>query len=132
MTSNKANRKIEKAKRKTKRQSLKHQKAIRYNPDIKIGLTKDIIESRIQENLINIKAVNRSKSYGRIIFENVFNFCNTVTIILVIILIAVGQPNQAVSSSIILANIIIGISQEIKQNSRWKSFRLWRTAYAMY
>lgn len=114
MTSNKANRKIEKAKRKTKRQSLKHQKAIRYNPDIKIGLTKDIIESRIQENLINIKAVNRSKSYGRIIFENVFNFCNTVTIILVIILIAVGQPNQAVSSSIILANIIIGISQEIK------------------
>ncbi|MFW5779982.1 MAG: HAD-IC family P-type ATPase [Bacillota bacterium] len=117
MTLNKATKKIEKAKTKTRKDSTKHKKAIRYNPDINTGLTQDMVNQRIEDNLTNDKPINRSKSYGRIIFENVFNFCNTVTIILVAILIAVGQPNQTVSSSIILANMIIGISQEIK--AKW-------------
>lgn len=109
--------KITKARSKSKKDSLKLKKAERYNPDIKIGLSDEIVRQRVEDNLTNNKPINRSKSYSRIIFENVFNFCNTITLLLVIILIAVGQPNQTVSSSIILLNIAIGIYQEIK--AKW-------------
>lgn len=109
--------KVTKARSKTKRDSLKLKKAERYIADKAVGLTEDKVNERIEDNLTNNKPINRSKSYSRIICENVFNFCNTVTIILVAILIAVGQPNQTVSSCIILLNMAIGIYQEIK--AKW-------------
>ncbi|MDD4315660.1 MAG: HAD-IC family P-type ATPase, partial [Clostridia bacterium] len=114
---NTEHKKITKARAKSKRDSFKLKKAERYNPDTATGLTDEIVLERIEDNLTNHKPINRSKSYSRIIFENVFNFCNTITLILVIILIAVGQPNQTVSSCIIVLNIAIGIYQEVK--AKW-------------
>lgn len=114
---NTEHKKITKARSKSKKDSLKLKKAERYNPDITTGLNLETVSQRVEDNLTNHKPINRSKSYSRIVFENVFNFCNTITLILVIILIAVGQPNQTVSSSIILLNIAIGIYQEIK--AKW-------------
>lgn len=117
MTKQTEHKKITKAKGKTKKDSFKLKKAERYLPAIDMGLTQEKVNERIEDNLTNHKPINRSKSYGRIIVENVFNFCNTVTLILVIILIAVGQPNQTVSSCIIFLNMAIGIYQEIK--AKW-------------
>lgn len=93
---------------------IKQKFAQRYEPDIKIGLSGDIVQQRIEQGLYNDKPVSRSKSYARIVFENVFNFCNTITLSLVILLIAINAANQAVSSCIIFINMAIGIYQEIK------------------
>ena len=91
---------------------LKH--ADRYDPDINIGLTDSIVAERVADKLINTKPINRTKSYSRIILENIFNFCNTVTIILVALLFIAGAGMYAVSSVIVILNIAIGIWQEIK------------------
>ena len=94
--------------------SHKHRDATRYDPDINIGLTQDKVNDRISEKLTNDKPINRTKSYTRIVLENVFNFCNTVTIILVALLFIAGAGMYAVSSVIVILNMAIGIWQEIK------------------
>lgn len=94
--------------------SSKLRHAVRYDPDINVGLTEMQIAERTEEKLINEKPANRTKSYGRIIFENVFNFCNTATIILVALLFIAGAGMYAFSSIIVILNMAIGIYQEIK------------------
>lgn len=99
---------------KIKEDSQKLKNAERYDCDINIGLSNSIVAERVADKLTNQKPINRTKSYGRIIFENIFNFCNTVTIILVALLFIAGAGMYAVSSVIVIANIAIGIWQEIK------------------
>lgn len=94
--------------------SHKHRDATRYDPDINIGLTPDKVDDRIAEKLTNDKPINRTKSYTRIVLENIFNFCNTVTIVLVALLFIAGAGMYAVSSVIVILNMAIGIWQEIK------------------
>lgn len=108
---------LEKAKTHIKKDSHKLKKAERYDTDVKNGLTEAQVLSRIEDGLTNKKPINRTKSYARIIFENVFNFCNTVTILLCVLLVLVGRANETVSSCIILLNMAIGIAQEIK--AKW-------------
>ena len=91
---------------------LKH--AERYDPDINEGLTADKVAERKTDRLTNDKPINRTKSYTRIVIENVFNFCNTVTIILVALLFISGAGMYTVSSCIVILNMAIGIWQEIK------------------
>lgn len=114
---NKENKKILKARNKTKKDSHKLKKADRYYPNILTGLTFNQVEERRRDNLTNEKPINRSKSYSRIIIENVFNFCNTVSIVLVILLILIGAWDYTISSCIIFINMAIGIYQEIK--AKW-------------
>ena len=94
--------------------SHKHRDATRYDPDINIGLTQDKVDDRVAEKLTNDKPINRTKSYTRIVVENIFNFCNTVTIILVALLFIAGAGMYAVSSVIVILNMAIGIWQEVK------------------
>ena len=99
---------------KIKDDSQKLKNATRFDPDVNVGLSDAIVAERVADKLTNQKPINRTKSYGRIIFENVFNFCNTVTIILVALLFFAGAGMYGVSSVIVIANIAIGIWQEIK------------------
>lgn len=94
--------------------SQKLKKADRYDPNINIGLTESQYAERVADKLTNIKPINRTKSYTRIVLENVFNFCNTATIILVALLFIAGAGMYTVSSVIVILNIAIGIWQEIK------------------
>lgn len=114
---NTEHRKVTKARSKTKKDSHKLKKADRYYPDIKQGLSLAQVEERREDNLTNVKPINRSKSYSRIALENIFNFCNTVTIILVVLLIMIGAWDYTISSCIIFINMAIGIYQEIK--AKW-------------
>ncbi len=97
-----------------KEDSQRLKNAERFDPDVNIGLTESIVAERNADKLTNLKPINRTKSYGRIIFENIFNFCNTATIILVALLFIAGAGMYAVSSVIVILNIAIGIWQEIK------------------
>lgn len=99
---------------KVKDDSSKLRHAERYDPDVNVGLSDSIVAERIADKLTNVKPLNRTKSYGRIVFENIFNFCNTATIILVALLFIAGAGMYAVSSVIVILNIAIGIWQEIK------------------
>lgn len=94
--------------------SHKLKNAERFDPDINVGLSDAVVAERFADKLFNQKPLNRTKSYGRIIFENIFNFCNTATIILVALLFIAGAGMYAVSSVIVILNIAIGIWQEIK------------------
>ena len=109
--------KLERARNKKKHDSHKLKNAEKFFPTTDTGLTAEQVEIRVRDGLINKKTDNSSKSYFRIVFENIFNFCNTVTILLVILLLAIGAWDYTLSSSIIFINIAIGIIQEIK--AKW-------------
>ena len=108
---------LEKVRNRKKHDSHKLKHADRFYPSTEEGLSSAQVEQRNQEGLVNKKTDNTSKSYVRIVFENIFNFCNTVTILLVILLLAIGAWDYTLSSSIIFINIAIGIVQEIK--AKW-------------
>ena len=116
MKENKAAQKLAKARarHKHKRDSLKLKMAERIYPSVEKGLSSAQAEERTKAGLVNTKTSTGSKSYLRIVAENIFNFCNTVTIALMILLIAIGAWDYAISSCIILINIAIGIWQEFK------------------
>ena len=101
---------------------LKH--AERFDPDINEGLTETQVAERTSDKLTNDKPINRTKSYTRIVLENVFNFCNTVTIILVALLFIAGAGMYTVSSCIVILNMAIGIWQEIKAKHKVEKLSL--------
>ncbi|MDR1905975.1 MAG: HAD-IC family P-type ATPase [Clostridiales bacterium] len=86
----------------------------RYFPDKKTGLTLEQAKSRQEQGLRNVNTSVRSKSYLKIVVGNITNFCNIVTLSLIILLIAIGAWDYAVSSFILFINIGIGIFQEVK------------------
>lgn len=96
------------------KETKKIKNAERYFPDIDNGLTAALVAERTDDRLTNVKDINRSKSYFRIFVENIFTFCNTVTLILIIALVSVGAISDTLSSCIIFMNMFIGIFQEIK------------------
>ncbi len=94
--------------------SQKMKKADRLIPQSDYGLTANQVESRQNDHLTNQRNTKESKSYLRIVADNLFNFCNVVCIALVILLCSIGAWDYTLSTSIILVNIVIGIWQEVK------------------
>ena len=105
---------LQRARNKKKNGSRSHKNAERFTPDISKGLDGAVVAQRREDNLVNIKPINRAKSYPRIIFENIFSFCNIVTLFLMLLLVCIGAADYALSSSIIIISMVIGIVQEIK------------------
>ncbi len=92
----------------------------RYSPSLEMGLGFSQVEQRKKEGQTNWKVINTSKSYLRIIAENVFTFCNIVTFILVTMLFIIGEYSDTFSSLIIVCNIVIGTVQGIKAKNAVK------------
>lgn len=109
--------KLEKAREKKKKDSLKLKFADKFNPSQEIGLSNEQVAIRNKEGLVNKQSDSGSKSYISIVLSNIFNFCNTVTIVLVVLLWCIGAWDYTISSCIIFVNIAIGIVQEIK--AKW-------------
>ena len=100
-----------------KKDSFKMKKAERINASALYGLTEEQVKDRQKDNLVNKKALDKTKSYTKIVVQNVFNFCNTLIIILCIILDILGHFDYTISSSMIAINIAVGIFQEVK--AKW-------------
>ena len=100
-----------------KKDSFKLKKAERINASAFTGLTYAQVLDRQKDNLVNKKALDKTKSYTKIVFQNVFNFCNSLIIILCIILDVMGYFSYTISSSMIAINMAVGIFQEIK--AKW-------------
>ena len=86
----------------------------RYQVDAKVGLTAEQVQSRMDEGLVNIDTSRKSKSIGGIIVTNLLTFFNIVYLVITILLVTNGKWQQCTYVTVVLANTLIAIIQEIK------------------
>lgn len=87
---------------------------VRYDIDPKMGLTDEIAEQRMVDELFNRTKSNSNRSVFGIIVKNIFTFFNLLIFAIAGFLMWVGAPvTDFVFLVIVSINIIIGIIQEI-------------------
>ena len=99
-----------------------HKKALKNNPenikryesDPDKGLSNEIVERRVLDELVNITKKGSTKSKKAIVFSNIFTFFNILTFIIAGWLISVKAFTDLVFLAIVTANLVIGIYQEIR------------------
>ena len=86
----------------------------RFNPDIKVGLTKEQVDKRIKDKL-NYKDVTvPTKTIKRIISDNFFTLFNFLNFGLALAIILVGAYKNVLFIGTVILNIIISTVQEIR------------------
>lgn len=109
-------------KKKTKRIPI--EKITRFNPSIKTGLTLSQVEEHSKQGYANIIDNKITKTYRSIFFTNIFTFFNLLCFVVAGALIAVGAYSNLFFVSIFLANILIGIIQEIRAKKTIEKIKL--------
>ena len=79
-----------------------------------VGLTDEEVLERKRAGLTNEATESPSKSVGQIIKGNLFTYFNLIFLIIAILLILVGSVRDLTFLPIIVANILIGIFQELR------------------
>ncbi len=105
----------EKQIKKRRKELRKHPSTlVRYKIDPEVGLTDEIAEQRMIDELTNRTKTKSNRSVFRIIMHNLFTFFNILIFAIAGCLIAVGAPiTDFVFLLMVSCNIIIGIIQEI-------------------
>lgn len=86
-----------------------------FNVDLEVGLNDEQVKSRIDDGLVNRILKHVSKSYGKIIYDNLVNFFNILLFAIAALMIVAGVPITSYMFLVILfANITIGLVQDIK------------------
>ena len=78
------------------------------------GLTRQEVEYRINNNLVNNENIKYTRSTKTIILTNIFTLFNFINIGLLILVLTTGSLQNGLFSVIIIINTIIAIIQEIK------------------
>ncbi len=78
------------------------------------GLTGEEVDQRVAKGLVNGDLDVKTKSYKRIIFDNLFTLFNFVNLILVICVLLVGSWKNALFFLVVIWNFLIGCVQEIR------------------
>ena len=87
---------------------------VRYDIDPKMGLTSEIAEQRMVDELVNRTSKKSNRSVFSIIMKNIFTFFNLLIFVIAGFLFWQGAPiTDFVFLVIVSINIIIGIIQEI-------------------
>lgn len=98
-----------------KSNTIEKKQIVRFSPSLNEGLSSNIVEDRIKNNLINCVKEKHSKSYLNIFVNNVCTFFNLLGLIVFIALLAIGSDIFDFFFVIFyLANTSIGIIQEIR------------------
>ena len=87
---------------------------VRYYPDISVGLTREQVEERIRGELRNVAVKPQGKTVGSIIKSNLFTYFNLVFAILTGLLVAAESYRSLTFLPVVIANMLIGIVQEIR------------------
>ena len=87
---------------------------VRYHPDISVGLTREQVEERIRGELRNVAVKPQGKTVGSIIKGNLFTYFNLVFAILTGLLVAAESYRSLTFLPVVIANMLIGIVQEIR------------------
>ena len=118
-------------KRDTKKKSNKKKVAkniplniVRFSPLLSQGLTSSQVEQRKKDGLTNITNKNYTKPYWKIICDNVFTFFNMLLTFIGIALLLVGSYTDLLFMAIMIANMSIGIFQEIRAKKTIDKLRL--------
>jgi len=85
----------------------------RIDPDPYFGLSGDLIAERIEKGYTNAPVTSPVKSVKQIILSNIFTYFNMIFFIIAICLIIGQSYNHLMFLPIILANLTIGIIQEL-------------------
>ncbi len=86
----------------------------RYNPDIAVGLSKDQVNERITDKLVNYDNVLPTKSYKQIVYSNIFTLFNIINLILGFLIVMTGTFKNLPFLGVALCNTIISMVQEIR------------------
>lgn len=85
-----------------------------YIPDRRTGLSEKQVAERRADGRVNVSARSGTKSYGRILHENVFTFFNFVNFVLAVLVLMTGSYKNLMFMGTVLCNIFIGTFQEIR------------------
>lgn len=93
---------------------MSHQPIERYEADIENGLSKVQVQEHIDSGWINKPVEAQSKTVQEIIRSNLFTYFNMIFAVLAVLLIIAGSFRSLTFLPIVLANLLIGIIQEIR------------------
>lgn len=93
---------------------MKETTTVRFNPDIKQGLTEQQVKQRVSQGKINKASNMQTKSLGQILKDNVCTLFNLINLLLAVAVIFVGSYKNALFMIIIIINALIGTVQEIR------------------
>ena len=79
-----------------------------------IGLTSAEVDQRTKEGKVNRAVNDQAKTAWQIIKENTFTYFNLIFLVLSILLVIVGEYKDLTFLPVIIANMIIGIVQELR------------------
>lgn len=88
--------------------------AHRYQADIANGLSQEQIQERIDGGWTNETVTAESKTVGQIVKSNLLTYFNLIFAILAILVIAAGSFRSLTFLPVVIANLFIGILQEIR------------------
>ena len=81
------------------------------------GLSHEQVRDRLENGYANTKPDSAEKTVGQVFKDNIFTYFNLVFLILALCIIAVGSYKELMFMTIITANIIIGIVQELRSRA---------------
>jgi cation-transporting ATPase E len=101
----------------------------KFNNGVNInkGLSSAQVNSRIKLKLTNNIYTKTTKTYGRILFENIFTWFNFICFAVAGVLIAVGSYENVFFIVIFMANLLIGLIQEIRAKKKVDSITVLNT-----
>ena len=102
----------------------------RFNPSFKEGLTAEQVALRVEQGKVNQVQSKNTKTYKSIILGNIFTFFNLLSFFVAGMLLSVGSWKDCFFLVIVLANMIIGIVQEIKAKKTIEKISLVSTPMA--
>lgn len=103
-----------KKRKNNKQEEMKPSRVRRIRADYTQGLTTEQAEDRKAKGHSNYTPNTNVKTYKSIFLENIVTFFNIICFIIAISLICVGKIQETLFMVIILANVSIGIFQEIR------------------
>ena len=93
----------------------KEVKAEHFPINLETGLTTEQVNQRLEDGLVNKTKKHVTKSYLRIIYENVFNFFNVLLFAITAAMIVARIPiEKFLFAGILVLNIGIGLYQDIR------------------
>ena len=95
-------------------QQMNREAAQRYLADISRGLSQEQVQERIDGGWTNKMVTAESKTVGQIVKGNLLTYFNLIFAILAILVIAAGSFRSLTFLPVVVANLFIGILQEIR------------------
>lgn len=95
-------------------EEIRRRPTTRYQADIENGLNREQVQEYVRNGWTNRPVEPPSKTVPEIIKSNLFTYFNLVFAVLAVLLIIVGSFRSLTFLPVILANLFIGIIQEIR------------------